>query len=180
MRLVVKDDEPPNPRDVGFLGSAAVVTCAHGVAHAIEQARRVRRRELVTRNSGILHDGYLCQCRASTCHAECVSRCDKAPPAEPGGYAEFSIESLRSRSRFRAGRSAVGSQPSNAGSQFSQGRSAAQVGDHVSDFADDVINFFFGVESAQTKTDRRVRGVVIAADGAEHVIGLDRIVRGAL
>ena len=37
----MKDDEPPNPGHVGFLGSPAVVSHANRLAYAIEQSRRL-------------------------------------------------------------------------------------------------------------------------------------------
>ena len=37
MLLAVKDNEPPNPRGVGFFGPAAIVTKADRLAETIEQ-----------------------------------------------------------------------------------------------------------------------------------------------
>jgi hypothetical protein len=37
MPLAVKDNESPNPRDVGIFGTAAKVTNVHRLAHTIEQ-----------------------------------------------------------------------------------------------------------------------------------------------
>ena len=37
MALAVEEDEAPDPGDVGLLGAAAVVACAQGLAHAVEQ-----------------------------------------------------------------------------------------------------------------------------------------------
>ncbi len=47
MTLAVKDDEPPNPRDVRLLGPPAVVTQPDRLSRLIEDFRRLRHRSRI-------------------------------------------------------------------------------------------------------------------------------------
>src|SRR5471030_421864 len=55
-----------------------------------------------------------------------------------------------------------------------QRRQSAQLGNGLADFLRGVVDFFFGGETTEGKTDRAMRQFVVAAQGAQYIRRLER------